>query len=145
VHGQLVEKYMLEGMTKDEASQKAYNEIIAGEHKKEIKAKIQDLKDRQNRTGAYAVKNRRPRVEVAPVKKVNASKKWGANSQTWKFDVEHPGELAAGINSYSDIIKVTVESGNPGGEENEFAQFMLDALKEWYDGARVGLVGYGKP
>lgn len=58
-----------------------------------------------------------------------------------KFQIVSPDELAAGIVGFSDLITVTVESGDPGGEPGEFESFMIDCLREWYDGAKVELQG----
>ena len=58
------------------------------------------------------------------------------------FEIDAPGESAAGIQPCTDEIIVTVESGDPGGDPDgaEFAQFITDVLKEWYDTTRVELV-----
>ena len=53
------------------------------------------------------------------------------------FDVDFCGEPAAGLYSYHETVTILVESGDPGGEEGEFAQFMRDTLAEWFDGAGV--------
>lgn len=53
------------------------------------------------------------------------------------YEIYHPGEHAAGIVGFSDTIEITVESGDPGGEPGEFAEFMRYSLHEWYDGAGV--------
>ena len=58
------------------------------------------------------------------------------------FDIYFPGEFAAGLNSYTETVKIAVESGDPGGEPGEFAEHVRKALAEWFDGARVAL---GKP
>jgi hypothetical protein len=58
---------------------------------------------------------------------------------TLTFDVEHPGELQAGIRAYSDTVTVTVDSGNPGSSPDEFQEHILQSLSEWFDGAAVGL------
>lgn len=63
--------------------------------------------------------------------------------KTFTFDIDHPGEQAAGIYGFTDTVKITVESGEPGGDESgedSFQEFMLQALKEWYDGAGVKIV-----
>lgn len=52
------------------------------------------------------------------------------------FDVNHPGEMAAGIWGYSDTVTVKVEN-DPGGDDGEFEQYMRDCLAEWFDGAKV--------
>jgi len=43
----------------------------------------------------------------------------------------------AGISSFSDIIVVDVESGDPGGEPGEFATLITEVLSEWFGGATV--------
>lgn len=58
-------------------------------------------------------------------------------AKTWKFEVDHPGERAAGIWSFEDTVKVTVESGDPGGEPGEFEKDVRAFLLEWFDGAGV--------
>jgi hypothetical protein len=58
---------------------------------------------------------------------------------TLTFDVEHPGELQAGIRAYSDTVTVTVDSGDPGGSPDEFTEEMQRFLLAWFDGAAVGL------
>ena len=55
------------------------------------------------------------------------------------YDVYNSGEPDVGIDSYSDIVKVSVESGEPGSEPNEFQEYMQKCLEEWFDGARVGV------
>ena len=58
---------------------------------------------------------------------------------TLTFDVEHPGELQAGIRAYSDRVTVTVDSGDPGGDPGEFETFIQESLSQWFDGAAIGL------
>lgn len=53
-----------------------------------------------------------------------------------RFHVYHPGETGAGIWGFTDTVTVTVET-DPGGEEGEFEQYMLECLAEWYDGAKI--------
>jgi len=53
------------------------------------------------------------------------------------FDIEHGGEIGAGILPYTDVVKIIVESGDPGGERGEFRGFMDGTLSEWFDGAEV--------
>ena len=53
-----------------------------------------------------------------------------------KFDIDHPGEMGAGIRGFTDAVTVTIEN-DPGGEGGEFEQFMLECLREWFDGANV--------
>jgi len=59
------------------------------------------------------------------------------------YFVDMPNELCAGLCGFTDEIKITVESGDPGGEadgEDSFKEFMLNALKEWYAGASISIV-----
>jgi hypothetical protein len=64
---------------------------------------------------------------------------------TLTFDIQHPGELAAGLRAYSDRVTVTVDSGDPGGDPvepygpSEFESYIYKAISEWFDGAAVGL------
>ena len=58
---------------------------------------------------------------------------------TLTFDVEHPGELQAGLRAYSDRVTVTVDSGDPGGDPGEFETFIQESLSQWFDGAAIGL------
>lgn len=53
------------------------------------------------------------------------------------FDVSFSGEPSAGLASYTDIVSIKIESGNTGGEDGEFEQYIIDCLSEWYDGAKV--------
>jgi hypothetical protein len=59
---------------------------------------------------------------------------------TLHYSVYGAGEIAAGIYAYSDEVTVTVASGDPGGEEGEFAEAMRVFLAEWFDGASIGLI-----
>lgn len=54
-----------------------------------------------------------------------------------KFEIENAGEIGAGIMSYTETVIIEVDSGNPGGEDGEFMDFMQDALTEWFDGSTV--------
>lgn len=53
------------------------------------------------------------------------------------FDVVNPGDLNAGLISYTDTVTVEIESGDPGGNDGDFAEYMRDILAEWFDGAKV--------
>lgn len=59
------------------------------------------------------------------------------------FDVFFPGEPDAGLRSFTDIVRVTVDSQDPGGEEGEFMRSVQAFLEEWYDGATVTLRSEG--
>lgn len=58
-------------------------------------------------------------------------------AKEYKFDIYFPGDMSAGLWSYSDVVAVTVDSGNPGGEEGEFEQWLVEFLGEWFDGATI--------
>jgi hypothetical protein len=53
------------------------------------------------------------------------------------FHICYPGELAAGMRAFDDEVSIRCDSGNFGGDEDEFADFMKAVLTEWYDGATV--------
>ena len=55
----------------------------------------------------------------------------------FKFNIEQPGEPAAGILPFTDQVEVTVASGDPGGEPGEFEIFITECLADWFDGAKV--------
>lgn len=55
----------------------------------------------------------------------------------YKYFVEEDPEPAAGINGFSDVVTIKVDSGDPGGEPGEFQNFMQECLGEWFDGATV--------
>jgi hypothetical protein len=54
-----------------------------------------------------------------------------------KFSITAPGESAAGLGGFTDSVTIIVGSGDPGGGDGEFEQFMKESLKEWYQGAMV--------
>jgi hypothetical protein len=54
-------------------------------------------------------------------------------STTYKFFVYFPGEVAAGLYPFDDDVSVTLDSGNPGGEDGEFEEYMRQCLADWYD------------
>ena len=51
------------------------------------------------------------------------------------LDVEHPGD--DGIIPYTDMVTVAVLSGDPGGYDGEFEQYLIDVLEDWFDGAHI--------
>jgi hypothetical protein len=56
------------------------------------------------------------------------------------FHVDCPSELSAGLLGFTDDIEITVKSGDPGGENGEFEEYMKEAIQEWYDnGAKITL------
>jgi hypothetical protein len=60
------------------------------------------------------------------------------------YDVYHPGERSAGINAFEDTVTIHIDSGDPGGEDDEFAEHMRQSLADWYDGAKVKIEGITK-
>jgi hypothetical protein len=54
-----------------------------------------------------------------------------------RFSITDPGESGAGLRGFTDSVTIIVESGDPGGDDGEFEQFIKDALREWYQGATV--------
>ena len=62
-------------------------------------------------------------------------------AKTISFQVYFPGETGAGLRSFSDVVRITVDSGDAGGDAGEFEEHMLAALGDWYPGARVTLLG----
>lgn len=56
---------------------------------------------------------------------------------TYKYYIHQPPEYSAGMVGFDDEVSITVDSGDPGGEEGEFAEFMWQVLSDWYDGATV--------
>lgn len=61
-------------------------------------------------------------------------------SKVFEFKVVFPGEESAGLRAYTEKVKVSVESGDPGGEDGEFQAHLRDALAAWFDGAGVEAV-----
>ena len=62
--------------------------------------------------------------------------------KAYLYGVEFSGEPAAGLRGFTDTVTIIVDSGDPGGEatgEDSFQAFMLQALREWYDGAKIKL------
>lgn len=56
-----------------------------------------------------------------------------------KFSIISSGEKAAGIIPYEDEVTIKVESGSVGDPE-EFEDYMLQNLQDWYDGAKIVVV-----
>lgn len=95
-------------------------------------------------TGIYHVNGDRTRMSIQWLHTLEDMKKKEDSEMRVKpcafvYDINEPGERGAGINPFSDTIKIIVDSGNPGGEDGEFAEFMREALAEWYDSASVHL------
>ena len=60
------------------------------------------------------------------------------NSIEYVWDVEF--SRAEGLTPFSDIVRVTIDSGDPGGEIGEFESYMEGVLREWFDGTSVKLL-----
>jgi hypothetical protein len=58
----------------------------------------------------------------------------------YKYEIDSPDELDAGLHGFGDEVTVIVDSGEPGGDptgEDSFEEYMRQALIEWFDGAKV--------
>lgn len=58
----------------------------------------------------------------------------------YKYEIDSPDELDAGLHGFRDEVTVIVGSGEPGGDptgEDSFEEYMRQALIEWFDGAKV--------
>jgi len=53
------------------------------------------------------------------------------------FEIETMDEPAAGIIGAYDQVSLEIESGDPGGEEGEFEEYMRRSLLDWYDGGKI--------
>lgn len=65
----------------------------------------------------------------------------------YKYEIDSPDELDAGLHGFRDEVTVIVDSGEPGGDptgEDSFEEYMRQALIEWYDGAGVMLKKAGE-
>ena len=63
--------------------------------------------------------------------------------KTFKYKVDMPSEYAAGIMGFNDTVLVTIDSGDPGGDEtgeDSFKEYIRQSLSEWYDGAKISLI-----
>ena len=58
----------------------------------------------------------------------------------FKFYVYSPGEPGAGLNPFYEEVGITLQQGEPEGQDKEFEEFMIETLSEWYDGAGVSTV-----
>lgn len=58
-------------------------------------------------------------------------------AKSFEFVINFGGEVRAGLRPFSDVITVIVDSDDPGGDPGEFESFMIESLREWYDGASV--------
>ena len=57
----------------------------------------------------------------------------------FKFDINYPGEPAAGLRSFSEEVLIIVRY-DPGGDkdgEDSFQEYMKGCLRDWFDGAGV--------
>lgn len=51
----------------------------------------------------------------------------------YTFEINVPDDLAAGLRGFDDVVHVEVASGEPGGDEKEFAAYIKECLEDWYD------------
>ena len=66
------------------------------------------------------------------------------------FSISHHGEEGAGIRPYTGTVTVLCESGDPGGEDFEWKEYMHECIEwkeymhecisTWFDGASVELI-----
>ena len=54
-----------------------------------------------------------------------------------EYLVVFEGDRAAGLHPFTEIVSISVDSGDPGGQDNEFRDYMRDCISEWYDCASV--------
>lgn len=59
--------------------------------------------------------------------------------KVFDFYINFSGERAAGLHPFSENVKIEIESGDLGGEQEEqaFVEAFTDFLEGWYDGAAV--------
>jgi nitrous oxide reductase accessory protein NosL len=60
-----------------------------------------------------------------------------AKKAKYVYDIDFSGEMGAGLRAFTDTVTVEVGSGDPGGDEDEFAEHVQNALADWFDGASV--------
>jgi len=58
----------------------------------------------------------------------------------FKFYVYFSGEPGAGLNPFYEEVEITLQHGEPEGQDKEFEGWMIQSLSEWYDGAGVSTV-----
>jgi len=77
-------------------------------------------------------------LEVVTVPAVGFS-----GSEALRFAINCPGERGAGLRPFTDTVTISIESNDPGGVPGEFAEFMRNALAEWYADASVTVIAPG--
>lgn len=60
-----------------------------------------------------------------------------SQAKAYTFHIVVPSEMDAGIRGYYDEITVIVASGEPGGDADEFKEYVQTSLVEWFDGGKV--------
>lgn len=60
-------------------------------------------------------------------------------ASTYLYEIIAPGEPSAGIPDLYDEVTVLVGSGDPGGDDGEFGEYMRKAIAEWYGTPTVKL------
>ena len=56
---------------------------------------------------------------------------------TIKYYIHMPQDLSSGERGFDDEVTIKIKSGDPGGDDGNFARFMKGCLLDWYDGASV--------
>jgi len=57
--------------------------------------------------------------------------------KVYRFDIDSPGDIDAGIHGFTDTIIIIAEKGETGAVESEFKDFMKEALQEWNTSATI--------
>ena len=58
----------------------------------------------------------------------------------FNFYVYFSGEPGAGLNPFYEEIEITLQQGEPEGQDKEFEKWIIESLSEWYDYASVSTV-----
>lgn len=64
-------------------------------------------------------------------------RKFGACSKTISLSIEHPGDVDCGIYPYTDEVEIKIRSGYVGGIPGDFEQCIINAISDWYNGAKI--------
>lgn len=57
-----------------------------------------------------------------------------------RFEVTVPSDPSAGMMGFTETVTVSLDSGDPGGEPGEFAAYLYQTLRDWYDGGRIDYI-----
>ena len=58
----------------------------------------------------------------------------------FNFYVYFSGEPGAGLNPFYEEIEITLQQGEPEGQDKEFEKWIIESLSEWYNCASVSTV-----